>query len=749
MKMISYILVGLAFPFSFVFSEDSPMLPLVPWPQNVKRESGRLILNPETKIVAQDVSLAPLAGVLSEEIAQAARLKLQIAVGQGRPGDIVLQIDPSLSGEAYQLQITDQAVAKGGNYRAVAWATVTLLQALACDTQAVFIPRLLIRDEPATDYRGLLIDVVRRWHSPAVLEQCIELCRLYKIKYLQLFLTGDEAFAFPSTAFPKLTSPNTQVRRSYTLEELRGLEEYARQRGVAIVPELEVPGHAVVMCKAMPELFEVKGKGTPYTVNFAKKEALEALDILVGEMCDVFRSTPYFHMGGDEANLNLLELDPDFQAAFKQFGLGEKGQKQLYRRFIIQMNEIVKKHGRQMIVWEGFRPDPASQFQIPKDVIVMEYECPFYPPKRLIADGYTMINTAWTPLYVVNNQRWSPDKIYNWNLYLLGQWTPNYTLTQWHQLDPTPQVLGAQMCAWEQPQELEIPSLRSRLPAMSERIWNPDAGKTYADFAARFQQTDQLLDRLLGVMGSFYAKGLIPPPPDKADINQFDDSITLMIRPAWTDIFFRYTLDGKPVTVDSQRYKDPIRITETTTVQAAAFGDLMNSHIKDIIGSPFADIFYKIPKDPGNLALSKPVTVSGGTQLPYKPEFAVNGPTDKPYLTEFVENARTDGYPIECWKAKPWPQWLQIDLGEIQDVARAVIFFFWDEKRFYQYAVELSDNGRDWRRVVDQTQNTAPAKAAGEEFRFPAQKARYLRITILKCSDDDGFGLIEVQAYGH
>jgi hexosaminidase len=724
------------------FGQQTETLSIVPWPKSVQMLDGRLILNDGAKIIAHDTELAPLAAVLADEIRMVAGLTLPTASAQNQPGSIILKIDPVCQGESYQLEITDRIIAAGGNYKAVASATTTLLQMIRRDNDGVYLPKAMIHDEPFASFRGLLIDVARRWHSPAVLEQCVELCRLYKISFLQLHLTDDQAFTFPSTAFPKLASPNTDSRRSYTLEELKSLEDYARRRGVAIVPEFEVPGHAIAMCNAMPELFQ--GKNMPYnTINFAKKEVIDALDVLVGEICEVFQASPYFHIGGDEANLNGMDHVAEFQAAFAEFGLGEKGQRQLYRRFIIQMNDIVKKHGRQMIVWEGFRPDPASQFQIPKDVIVMEYECSIYPPKRLIADGCTIINAAWTPLYVVNNQRWSPGKIYDWNQYRLGHWTPNYALTHWHQLDPTPQVLGAQMCAWEQPQELEIPSLRSRLPAMSERIWNPDAGKTYTDFAARFRQTDRLLDRMIGVMGSFDAKGLIPPPPDKADLNQFDDAMTLSIRPAATDMVFRYTLDGKSVTADSPLYKDPIRITETTTVQAAAFSSLTNT--KSMIGLPIADVFYKLPKDPGNLAFNKSVTVSGGTIPPYKSEFAIDGQAIQPFLVEFAESPTTDGYPVECWKAKPWPQWLRIDLGEQCDVSRAAVFFFSDEKRSYQYTLELSPDGQNWTPAVDQSQNTAPAKPAGEQFQFPPQKARYARLTILHCTNDDGFGLIELR----
>ena len=356
------------------------------------------------------------------------------------------------------------------------------------------MPRLTIKDQPHSAYRGLLIDVARQYHGVATLRQCVQLCRLYKIRYLQLHLTDDQAFTFPSQAYPRLATQNWGGGPAYTRKELEELESYAAARGVAIVPEFEVPGHAGTMNRTMPELFKIQGT-KPYehhaTINFANPDVLRAVDTIVGEMCDVFRSSPYFHIGGDEADFVFAGQHPDFQAAFRKFGLGEQGQWQLYRHFLIQMNEIVKKHGKQMIVWEGFHRDPDSPFQIPKDVIVMEYECPFYPPRQLVEDGYSVVNVLLDAVVRRQSEAWSPPQT-DWNLYRFGQYTTSFALTTWHQLEATPQIIGGQMCTWEQPEAIEVASLRTRLPAMSERIWNPDASRSYDDYAQRAAVTDQL-----------------------------------------------------------------------------------------------------------------------------------------------------------------------------------------------------------------------------------------------------------------
>jgi hexosaminidase len=266
---------------------------------------------------------------------------------------------------------------------------------------------------------------------------------------------------------------------------------------VTIVPEYEMPGHSAAANRAMPDLFAIRGT-RPYehqaSINFAKDDVMKAVATIVGEMCDVFRSSPYFHIGGDEADLALAAQNAEFQAAFKKHGLPD--QHQLYRKFVVDMDQIVKRHGKRMIVWEGFGREPESRVQIPKDIIVMTYEIRFYMPDALVRDGYDVINASWTPLYVVNANCRPPQEIYAWQL---RQFKPYRAKPGDRGVIVPPQgnVFGAQMCAWEQPEKRELTSLRDRLPAMAERIWNPSSCKDYEDFARRLAATDRLLGRLL------------------------------------------------------------------------------------------------------------------------------------------------------------------------------------------------------------------------------------------------------------
>lgn len=491
-KILTCLAAGLALSNAARAGDD---LNLVPWPQTVTVQDGSIALNSGSKIAVTSEALLPLAKVLAGEIAAAGGPQLRALIGVAGAGDISLEVDPKLSGEAHAVTVTERAVVRGGSYGGVALGTVTLLQALALDAGKASLRKLAVEDRPVADYRGLLIDVARQYHSVSNLKQMVQLCRLYKIRYLQLHLTDDPAFTFPSTAYPQLSAKNWHGGRKYSLEELKDLVAYADARNVTIIPEYEVPGHSGAAIRAMKDLLIIHDT-KPYehhaSINFVRDDVMKLVETVVGEMCEVFKSTPYFHIGGDEADLALADQNVDFKAAMKQHDLPNVHE--LYRRFVVQMNEVVKKHHKQTIVWEGF--GARGKIKIPNDIIVMAYEIRFYRPDALLRDGYKVVNASWTPLYVVNKKVCPPEDIYAWDRHQFKPYDAKAS-DRGVIVPPGPGLLGAQMCAWEQSESAELPSLRGRLPAMGERLWNPQAGKTFPDYARRFAECDKLLTKLL------------------------------------------------------------------------------------------------------------------------------------------------------------------------------------------------------------------------------------------------------------
>lgn len=466
------------------------VISVIPYPKSVTLKKGRLFLNKLSEIKGNDEFL-PYAEVFAENLARFTGKNLPVNKTGSPKHCFVFKLNSELDETEHQIKIDDSVLIEAGSLCGLVNGGYSFLQLIKEVKGKLSVPKLELNDKPDSSYRGLLIDLARNWHDVPSVLKLIELAAFYKLNFVQLHFTDYQSYTLPSNYLPKLSTKN----RHYSFEELERIEEYARLRGIAIVPELEAPGHAQAMVEAYPELFGIKDiSQNPYIVNIGKEEVYEALEGLIAELIDVFDHTPYFHIGGDEAIFHMLDKDPDVQTYMAKHNLGTDIH-ELYRHFIVRMNEIVKAQGKQLCVWEGFRRE--GKIDIPKDIIVFEFETNRYLPNHLLEDGYTVVNTSWKPLYVVNEKKWSPEYIYGWNMWRWENWfdkAPSFTPIQCQQ---SPHVIGGQMCAWEQRQELEFPSLRKRVAAFSERVWTPKSSRAISDFIERLVQTDNTLSTLV------------------------------------------------------------------------------------------------------------------------------------------------------------------------------------------------------------------------------------------------------------
>ena len=300
---------------------------------------------------------------------------------------------------AHTITIDEQAVVEGFDYRATAEGTATILQLLGKTEKGVRLPKVTIKDWPHADYCGVMLDVARQDHPIEAIKKVVQLCRLYKARYLQLHLTDDQGWTFPSTKYPKLGSKNYGAHggvapRVYKLDELKELVAYADARGVTIVPEFEVPGHSGAASRSLPEIFDAINPQSKQPVgmgcmNMSNEEIYPALDTIIGEMCDVFRSSPYFHIGSDEVTSGRLSLHPGYKAFMAKHGL--KDDHQLADHFVAAVCAMVKKHGKKAIKWEGLANTAT------KDVIIMAWEANSTVATDMLARGYTTITCPVEP----------------------------------------------------------------------------------------------------------------------------------------------------------------------------------------------------------------------------------------------------------------------------------------------------------------------------------------------------------------
>jgi hexosaminidase len=699
-------------------------LPLIPWPRDLKLGVGRFALTPASRIVCANAELRPLAEVLGREIQIAARLALKTLEGTPRAGDIALQWDKSVPQGDYRLEVADMATVTGADYLTVANGTVTLLQALQILDGKASIARMTVNDKPDYSYRAVMVDVARKYHSIESLKQVVEMCRLYKIRYLHLHLSDDHLFMFPSTAFPAVGKGNSEFARfdppsakapiqPYQIVELRDLESFSRDRGVAIIPEIDLPGHSSRLVGDAPETF--KGKSTNgSTINIADPKAIEGAATLLNEVMDVFQSTPYLHIGGDEVGLDGIETTEDFRRAREKYGI--KSAHDLYRKFIVDMHAVITKRGKRMIVWEeAFSPRSDEPFPLPKDAVVLVW-CLNNQPQAILDSGHQVINGGWTPLYIVRGDKRSPEFLYHWRPNQFGPHTAAFQ-GNWVTINESPNFLGAQLLSWENSESTEIQSLRHRAAVLAEHLWNRRAPKSFADFTRRQQHTDAILDALtqtvrIRMRGKF-----------TTDENTSDEPVTVSLECGDAGLQIRYRLDNMQPDASSPLYSAPYELRESAWIRAAAFTPAGERR-----GYVSGAWFHRIPKFERNLATGKPVTCTnpeGGD-----PSLAVDGNLD-----------------IDKHWAGKTPSSLTVDLQKAYRIDRITLVTYYDGSRYYQFTIEVSTDGQKWTTVDDASKNTGAAAATGYESRFRPVETRYVRVNMLKNSANQGTHIVELMVF--
>jgi len=694
---------------------------IVPLPQSLTMASGTLTLT--GKVVATDAKLLPLAKVLAEEIEAVTGKKLQPASGSGGPGDVVLKFDPAMKDEQYRLTVSSSgALVEGADYGAVASGTVTLLQALVAADGAVSVPCMTVQDSPAYPYRGLLIDLGRKYHSPGGIKQVIELCRLYKIRYLHVHISDDQLFMFPSAKFPQAGKGNWEFARfepgskphiaPYTLDELMDLERFSQDRGVNIVPEMDMPGHSGRLVGDAPETFAFPGNGS--TINIASPKTLDAVATLMNEVMDVFQGTPYVHLGADEVGLGGLENTPEYKEAQAK-SPGIKSAHDLYCKFIVDLHDIVARRGKKVIVWEEAW-NPGGAYPLPKDTLVMVWS-QGRNPNDIVKSGYGVANATWTPLYIVRDDKRPLDFFFNWALPKFGRQGSNAFTT----LQDTTKLMGTQLCSWENSESIEIQSLRDRLALVGERAWNPKADGTLAAFKTRLAHTDAILEKLVNpiaiqVQGQFVG-----------DENTFQEPITITLTPRLKGLTIKYTLDNSLPNKNWKVYTGPIKASQTVYLRAGLFDekDVQQGYL---VGSWFRRMVVVKP----NLATGKPVTVGPAPDR------------NDSWSAKVAVDGRADNVDSHWASSGEVPQWLQIDLEKVYPIDFINVITFCDGSRYYQLTAEASVDGKTWTKALDFSKNTTPAAADGYSGKFPRTDARYVRINMLKNSANPYAHIVEV-----
>ena len=326
---------------------------------------------------------ARAAAIFLEDLARRSRglvLAPAPAALRGRSVVVFTRIQGPPDSEAYRLKIGDRRVSiEASSDAGLLYGAATLWQLMTAEPGrgAVSLSSLAIDDKPRFAWRGLLLDSARHMQSPAYILQTIDWMALHKLNVLQWHLTDDQGWRLPVAGYPRLTEigawrvppslgappvdPKTGKPQLYggfySLADIRRIVTHARARHVTIVPEIEMPGHALSALLAYPELSS--GPLPPRSLQSdwglipdafgVDPPVFKFLDAVLGEVMDLFPG-PYVGIGGDEVPLDLWKASPQVQARMKALGIADEAALQNW--FIRRIDSTLEKRGRRLVGWE-------------------------------------------------------------------------------------------------------------------------------------------------------------------------------------------------------------------------------------------------------------------------------------------------------------------------------------------------------------------------------------------------------------
>ena len=468
---------------------------LMPVPASVTFDNERLAIDQSFKVAIRGHSDARLQNAVARFVKRLeGRTVLSLAPGlalDDQTTTLIVQCDgpgqeiPSVSeNESYNIDITRrQALLHAQTVVGAIRGLETVLQLLDSDRRGFFIPGVKIQDQPRFPWRGLLIDVGRHFEPVEVLKRNLDAMAAVKLNVFHWHLTEDQGFRIESKKYPKLHQLGSDGNY-YTQDQIRDVIAYARDRGIRVVPEFDIPGHSTSWLVGYPELGSAPG---PYTIERrpgifepaldpTREEIYKFLDGFLGEMAALFPDA-YMHIGGDENEGKQWDRNPEIQAYMKAKGIKDNHALQAY--FNTRLLKILQKHGKKMIGW-----DEVLQPELPKDIVIHSWRgtAALAEAARKGYDGI-LSNGYYIDLIQPASQHYVADPL-----------PADSTLTP----EEAKHVLGGEATMWSEwvtPETIDS-RIWPRTAAIAERLWSPrtvaDIGDMYRRLAVISLQLEEL-----------------------------------------------------------------------------------------------------------------------------------------------------------------------------------------------------------------------------------------------------------------
>ena len=523
---------------------------------------------------------------------------LGVNTGSQGASRIVLTLEeesPQLGSEGYRLSVTPEQIhISAPSPVGVFYGVQTLKQLIPRGEGAkAKVPCCEIVDSPRFAWRGQLLDVSRHFLPLDFVRKNIDYLAALKLNVFHWHLTDDQGWRVPIEAYPKLTTvgawrtdrndepwwgraeqsagEETTYGGFYTREEIAETIEYARLRGVTIVPEIDMPGHSRAAIAAYPEIScdgiqrHVATGGIADTNTFCpgKEVTFEFAQQVLDSVIDLFPSE-YIHIGGDECNKRAWIACPDCQTRMAEEGL--KSPEELQSYFIQRIEKMVNARGRKMIGW-----DEILEGGLAPNAVVMSWRGEAGGIAAAQA-GHEVVMTPNSHCYLDLKQgdpETEPELGYSQLL-----------LSTAYSYEPIPKelseeeahrILGIQGNLWGESIQGEREAnymLFPRLFAIAEVAWTQPEHRGWGDFMGRLEpQFGRLSARGIG-----YAPSLYQVKIGVRD-GSAKDGVRVTLSTEHGGVRIRYTLDGSEPTRRSPLYAEPLVFTETATICATAFRD--------------------------------------------------------------------------------------------------------------------------------------------------------------------------------
>lgn len=467
-------------------AQNPPAMNVMPLPANVEFGTGQLPIDSTFSVSitgAAEPRLKAAASRMINTLAAETGLRLGDKPSTSVTATLVVHADHASNeiqtvdeDESYELTVTPSgAKLNAPNSLGVLRGLQTFLQLVELTPNNFSVPAVTIHDQPRFRWRGLLIDVSRHWMPVAVIKRNLDGMEAVKLNVLHLHFSDDQGFRVESKKLPKLQDVGSEGHY-YTQEEVKDIIAYARDRGIRIMPEFEMPGHSTALLTAYPEIGTSPG---PYevgkdfgefdgTIDPTKEVTYKTLDTLIGEMASLFPDA-YFHIGGDEVNGKAWNASPQIQAFMRSHGM--KNNEELQAYFNKRLQEIVAKHHKIMVGWdEILTPD------LPKSIVIQSWRGPdslasaaHLGYQSLLSYGY------YLDLYQSAEFHYLNEPISGKALNL----TP----------EEMKMILGGEACMWGElvtPENIDS-RIWPRMAAIAERFWSPQQTRDVPSMYTRMQ----------------------------------------------------------------------------------------------------------------------------------------------------------------------------------------------------------------------------------------------------------------------